>query len=623
MRPQIWLVTLALAIVACGREEPTGPVMPPGVEGPSIVLSAPIPRSALGDDATGTVVFVSARPGAFPGGARALLGREGAAASSSVPIVGGGIDATSLVASTGDKIVLTVIDSAGGRRVETGTARAPARPRVVRTSPASHRSDVPLNIVIEVAFSAPMDTASVSAALRLRQGGTLIPGAVAFRDADRTSAAFVPDAALEPGREYALELGGTVRDVLGQVIDASVVTTFSTAASPVAVPVPDLIIEATSTTLRVGEAVEIRAWACVQYYRPCEEVVAPISWTSDASGVVSVVPQGGSTVPARAIATGVSPGQASIIISSGAAATVFSFVVMPPPPATLGANEVVFARTNLYAIRADGTGLRQLTTVGHQSEPSVSADGRIAFVESPSADPYARRLGIREVDGSVRYPPLPSPQTWWPPRCPAWSPDMRYIAYLEVAPAYDSGILRVVHADSTTVQAAVSGRADMTCPKWSPTGELVTSNVPDVYDGPLWGGGWLNVWTIAGQSSSASVSAMFLPGEWSPDGREVATIVNATESSGTFSDYYEDFWIERRSVNGAAGQRVWHLYPWTPLGEVPPPAWSPDGSLMAFGPVRGRILLVEVSNEAIRSWGDTLTEGSGPTFVPPGVSFTR
>jgi hypothetical protein len=345
---------------------------------------------------------------------------------------------------------------------------------------------------------------------------------------------------------------------------------------------------------------------------------------SEAPGVVSVVPQGGSTVPARAIATAVSPGQARIVVSSGAAARRFTFEVMPPPPATLSANEVVFARTNLYAIRADGTGLRQLTTVGHQSEPSVAADGRIVFVESPGADSYARRLGIREVDGSVRYPPLPSPQTWWPPRCPAWSPDMRYIAYLEVAPTYDSGILRVVHADSTTVQAPVSGRADMTCPKWSPTGELVTSNVRDLYDGPLWGEGWLNVWTITGQSVAASAADMFLPGEWSPLGGEVASLVNEKMwSAGSL--YYNDqiFYIERRPVNGSAGQLVWLLDGWTPSGEVPPPAWSPDGSLIAFGPVRGRILLVEASSGAIRSWGDTLTEGSGPTFVPPGVSFTR
>jgi len=613
---------VALTLAACGGDDVLDPtVLPPPGDAPLIVLSAPVPRSVVEEGAaSGTLVFVSAVPGAFARGERALLGLKGSAAASAVTVAGGGFDATALLAKAGDEILVTVVDSAGVTITETATARAPTRPRVVRTSPGPRRSDVPLNIVIAVAFSAPMDSASVAAALQLRRGGAAVSGTVAFGERDFTVAMFVPDAPLTPASEYSIELAGTARDVLGQSMDSGVVTTFTTSRTAVA-PVQTVTIgTAASTNLFPGESVELTATACSQYYAPCDEVVLPIAWTSAAPGVATVAPSPGGTVPARAVVTARSSGTALIVASSGAVADTVALFVLSPDPPSLSANEIVFAwNSNLHAIRADGSGLTQLTTGGWQhDQPSVAADGRIVFVESPGGDPYARELRIRELDGAVRSLALPTPQTWWPPRCPAWSPDMRYIAYLEGPPFYDTGIVRVVYADSTTVQAAVTTSSSATCPKWSPDGTRIAFGEileNDIYDGPFWVNGRIVLWTLLENVLGEPRQGQQLPGDWSPAGSAVVGIVNEERE--------QSFWLERLPLDGTPVQRLWRLDRWIDDGETAAPAWSPDGSLLAFGATPGKVWLIDASNDASRWWGRELTPGFAPTFVPPEVRLTR
>jgi hypothetical protein len=616
-------VAAGLMLAACGGNEVLDPaVVPPRGELSSIVLSAPVPRSAIEDgSASGTVVFVSAAPGAFARGERALLGLKSAAAASAVPVADGGFDATALLAKAGDEILVTIVDSAGARITETATVRAPMRPRVVRTSPGPSRSDVPLNIVITVAFSAPMDSASVAAALQLRRGGAAVSGSVVLVKQDRTVARFVPEAALAPASEYAIELAGTARDVLGQAMDSSVVTTFTTSQASVAPVQSVTIASVASRNLVPGETVELGATACAQYYVPCQEVVAPIAWSSSAPGVATVAPSPAGAVPARAVVTARSSGTTFIIAASGTVAdTIALFVLSTEAPSSLSANEIVFRwNSDLFAIRADGSGLTQLTTAGWQSdEPSVAADGRIVFVESPGNDPYARQLRVREPDGSVRSLTLPGPETWWPPRCPAWSPDMRYIAYLEGPPFYDTGIVRVVYADSTMVQVGLATSRSATCPKWSPDGtRLVYGEIAEaeIYDGPLLVDGPIVLWTLLEGVVDAPRRGVQLPGGWSPAGDAVVGIVNEERE--------QNYWLERLPLDGTSVRRMWRLDGWSDYGEAAAPAWSTDGSLIAFGATAGWIWLIDASNGASRLWGRELTQGFAPTFVPPGVRLTR
>jgi hypothetical protein len=624
---------VATMLAACSGNDVADPAVgPPQGDASSIALSAPVPRSAIeGGSASGTVVFVSAAPGAFARGERALLGLKNTAASSAVPVAGGGFDAIAVVAEAGDEILVTIVDSADARLTETATVRAPMRPTVVRTSPGPHRSDVPLNIVIAVAFSAPMDSASVAAALQLRRGGAAVSGSVVFEERNLTVALFVPEAALAPGSEYVIELAGTARDVLGQALDSSVVTTFTTSQAAVAPAQGVAIASVASRSLASGEAVELTATACAQLYVPCRQVVAPIAWRSSAPGVATVAPSPAGAVPARAVVTARSSGTAFIIAASGTVAdTIALFVLSTEAPSSLSANEIVFRwNSDLFAIRADGSGLTQLTTAGWQSdEPSVAADGRIVFVESPGNDPYARQLRVRELDGSVRSLTLPFPGSRWPPRCPAWSPDMRYIAYLQGAPGYEIGSVRVVHADSTTVPVDIATSERGTCPKWSPDGtRLVFGEIsaPYWYDGPLYSYTEIVLWTLLDGVVGVPRRGSLVPGGWSPAGDAVAGIVGEERGFNSGLSYIEgwSFWLERLPIDGASAQRLLPLSGWFDDGEVAAPAWSPDGSLIAFGATPGRIWLIDASNSASRWWARELTSGFSPTFVPPGVRLTR
>jgi Tol biopolymer transport system component len=307
-----------------------------------------------------------------------------------------------------------------------------------------------------------------------------------------------------------------------------------------------------------------------------------------------------------------------IVARSGTAADTMDVLVRSStPPATLASNELVFARTNLFAIRGDGTGLVQLTSGGQQSEPSVAADGRIVYVETNPSDIYSRELRMREVDGRVRRLVIPPLVTWAPPRCPTWSPDMRYIAYLEVAPYYDSGVLRVIRSDSTSVLVASAGQGpEVTCPRWSPDGtRLSFAEVPDVYEGPLWGASRPVVWPLGASTAGFLAGGSLLPGAWSPAGDALATI----EGDG------ESFWIGRLPLDGSAPTRLWLVSEVIAAGNPARsvPAWSPDGSLIAYSVTRGQVWLTDAGSSGPSWWGAMLVEGRDPAFVPAGVRFTR
>ena len=608
------LATLALSLLVGCADGASAPTLPS--DDPTILLSAPVPQSLLdGGDSAATVVFVSARLGSFPRGARATVGRRGTHPAVDVPIGGGGFDAVSLRADAGDDIEVVVTDSSGARRVETGTARAPARPKVVRTSPGSRRSDVPLNIVMQVAFSAPMNAASVSAALELYRGETRVPGTVALRDDNGTMASFLPDAPLEPSTEYRLMLASSAHDVLGGMLDSAVVVTFTTTEAA-NLPVAQVVrIEGWLGTLLPGASIQLRAFACVQYFVPCDEVTVPISWSSSAPGVASVTAAG--------LVTTMSEGFAIIIASSGIGAdSLRTMVSSATAPTSLSSNQIVFAASgNLWAIRADGSGLTRLTTGDlFQGEPSVAADGRIVFVEGGIESD--RRLRIREMDGSLRTLPLLSARTRT--QCPTWSPDMRYIAYLESVPGYyRSGILRVVYAESTMVEVVASLASAATCPSWSPDGTRISFGVVEGTSGPppdARGTIWttrMRVHTLATAFDVEPLPDPLVPGRWSPAGDAVVS-----GKAGGPAEYWE-YWVVRAPLDGTSGRRLW-------LVEYPPsdddlgvPQWSPDGTLITFADGAGSFWLIDAANDGGRWWGTWVADGANPTFVPPGVSFTR
>ncbi|HEX5818733.1 MAG TPA: Ig-like domain-containing protein [Gemmatimonadales bacterium] len=616
---------LALSLLMACSDRTADPTPAPPTGDPSILLSAPVSQSLLDDGGTSsTLVFVSARLGTFPRGARATVARRGSRTAVEARVAGGGFDAVPLRASVGDEIEVVVTDSAGARRVETGTARAPARPKVVRTSPRPTRSDVPLNSIVQVVFSAPMDAASVAAALELYHGETRVPGTVALTDQAGTIASFVPEAPFAPSTDYRLVLAASARDVLGQALDSSVVVTFTTGAPTSAPPINVVAIDREVERLEPGEAADVRAFVCAQRSVPCVEVTAELSWTSTSPGVAVVEGLGATAGPGQARITAVSVGEARIVAAAGGQSDTMALYVSVSS-ANTAANELVFSSqdpsgppnqyptsANLFAIRADGTGLTQLTrgAANRYTQPSVARDGRIVFVDGLVDGIYPVELSVRERDGTVH--PLSPSATQGLASCPTWSPDTRYIAYVK------DGSIRVVRTDgSGSIVAQINGYGDsrVACPSWSPDGTRLSFGLVSGFGAMLAVTDATLFPVVSTRVGEWRAGVNF--GRWSPAGDGVVSFVEEGAR----------IWLERTPLDNTQGVRMDRfisVIDCCSIVGLPYVAnWSSDGTLVAFHLGDGGILLVDATGGGLHWMYELPITGSDPSFVPAGVSFTR
>ena len=235
-----------------------------------------------------------------------------------------------------------------------------------------------------------------------------------------------------------------------------------------------------------------------------------------------------------------------------------------------GANGVIafnFAnRSDIYAIRPDGTGLRKLVgptrARGVPFSPAWSPDGkRLLFVradrwdvELSTLDVVARRerrLGLIEA-----YEP-------------SWSPSARELV---VTVTYGDGCIGVAVirdlSAPTLKRTRITGRpnADDVAPAWSPKGN------------------WIAFARTVGTLAQTSTLYVVRPNgagmrplvagncpDWSPNGREIA--------------FERDGDIFRVSLDGTGILRLTR----SPRGETQP-EWSPDGRKIAFA--RGTNLMV-------------------------------
>jgi Tol biopolymer transport system component len=248
-----------------------------------------------------------------------------------------------------------------------------------------------------------------------------------------------------------------------------------------------------------------------------------------------------------------------------------------PTEATFDAKgQIVFSsdraggNLELFVMNADGSGVRRLTTTpASETVPVWSPDGtEIAFVSfeedlgSLDADASPGQVKIMRADGSgMRTLTSPEPQTG----ALTWSPDGERIAFAS------RRNIDVMRADGTQRRVLAELQGDENWPSWSPDGDLilVTSS----------GLGPDHLSTIrADGSDSTPLPQRGFEGMWSPDGRSIAF---ASDRDGDPDARDPVDWNEEIYVTTADGSRV------TRITRIPgndhwPPAWSPDGTHIAF-----------------------------------------
>jgi Tol biopolymer transport system component len=217
-------------------------------------------------------------------------------------------------------------------------------------------------------------------------------------------------------------------------------------------------------------------------------------------------------------------------------------------------------RPQIFTIRADGTGLRQLTHVakGHAaSSPELSPDGtRIVFTVDG-------QIWVMNVGGSAQR--QLTGQAGFANQQPSWSPDGRKIVFSHCAVPFgftEFCDLDVMNADGSGLKKLLGGNWVNQVPEYSPDGRKIAfaSNR----------GGYISaVWVM--NASGGGVKRLTDPNleagnpDWSPDGTHILFGTNCCRPRS-------QVWV--MNADGSSPHPLTHM---PPRGDAPAASYSPDG----------------------------------------------
>ena len=279
---------------------------------------------------------------------------------------------------------------------------------------------------------------------------------------------------------------------------------------------------------------------------------------------------------------------------------------------------IAFARglvgnNEIYVMNADGSNQTRLTNSGFDSNPAWSPDGtRIAFASSRDGN---AEIYVMNADGSNQ-----TRLTNETGSDPAWSPDGTRIAFTRGGEIY---VINTDGSNQTRLTNTPVGSSDQ--PDWSPDGTRIVFTTSQTPNPEINSGIYVMNPDGSNQTRLTNSEFEFDPA-WSPDGTRIAFATFFRRADGAFLP-------DEIYVMNADGSNQTRLTNSTFLLGSSDPAWSPDGTRIAFGTfqdwndqfARDEIYVMNADGSSQIN----LTNNSGldgePTWSPDGarIAFTR
>jgi eukaryotic-like serine/threonine-protein kinase len=169
-------------------------------------------------------------------------------------------------------------------------------------------------------------------------------------------------------------------------------------------------------------------------------------------------------------------------------------------------------------------------------------------------------------------------------RCPDWSADSRFLAFVPFLRSERSVLIVDVDAGTTRRLAPIGTAGWLSCPVWSPDGARMA-----IYQGPEQAAAFLfdpsKSWAEAQVDQLPNPPAgSFVPRSWSPDGRLLG---------GTADGSIMTFDLKTRQYD--------RLTPAASVASASPSEWLPDSrQLVFFGPRSESLSIVDVAGKRVR-----------------------
>ena len=359
-------LAMLVAVLSCGGSDGLAPSgSDTGAKVPAsdatllagLTASGPVANASMGANRSSVnasvgpseeVSWVSLIPGTVVDGMTATIVNRRTAQGLTTAIVDGGFDPQPISASVGDTIQVTVsrVDKPDVGALLSVVPR-PA-PRLVRSRPMRGQTDAPLNTIITLVFSEPLDAASVNpTSITLTTDGSPVAGTVRVVPGPGYAVEFAPNALLAASTTYTLTVSGVV-NLAGTPLAAPTYIPFTTSVPPTSAPPSTAIAPGGQAAREIRVNTHFYAHGIIESYTGNALATA---WRSTDPSIATVEPSGNSRL---GYVAGIRPGTTIVEgTAKGATATIAVTVLAPAPASAVSPVVVDYRMLELHNHNAE------------------------------------------------------------------------------------------------------------------------------------------------------------------------------------------------------------------------------------------------------------------------------